>query len=434
MTSERLVLGIDFSRSWADVALLKGNGELLRRHQRFGNNLVGYEQAKELILQTLKEHDFQGLDVAGEATSYYWLPMFVGMEQDTDLAAYNPNLFLLNPKWVHWYKKLQSTNHKNDKIDPAYIGNYLRMNRPNSAWHFDVHWLPIRILTRLRFHLVKSLTREKNLFNLYLFLAHTTYTTRKPFSNPSAVLSQILLRDPELLASFDDMPEDEIADLLHEHSHHSMDDLKQSAKRLRQVLEERYQLPQPLAASIQDGIEVLLETIQHLQSQVTQVEGLIKERIVTGYPEIAWLDSIPGIGFVFASGIAAEIGDLNRFLDVQVWDDKKQQMRPRRPKEVTDAIGKYAGLWWPENSSGNFQAEDRHMSREGNAYLRYYILEAADSLRRYLPTFARFYNAKYNQALHHKHKRALVLTGCKALDLFVALLRHKESYRAKEAS
>lgn len=434
MANERLVLGIDFSKNWADLALLNGNGEMLKRHQRFGNNLVGYEQAKELILQTLKEHDLQGLDVAGEATSYYWLPMFVGMEQDADLAAYNPNLFLLNPKWVRWYKKLQSTNHKNDKIDPAYIGNYLRMNRPNSNWHFDERWLPLRFLTRLRFHLVKSLTREKNLFSLYLFLAYTTYSSRKPFSKPSAVLSQILLRDPELLASFDDMPVDEIADMLHEYSHQGLDDLKQSAQRLRQVLEERYQLPQTLAASIQDGIEVLLETIQHLQSQITRVEGMIRERIVTGYPEIAWLDSIPGIGLVFASGIAAEIGDINRFVDVQVWDDKKQQMRARRPQEVTDAVGKYAGLWWPENSSGNFQAEDKHMSREGNAYLRYYILEAADSLRRNLPAFASYYEAKYNQALHHKHKRALVLTGRKALDLFVALLRHKESYRAKEAS
>jgi hypothetical protein len=89
-------------------------------------------------------------------------------------------------------------------------------------------------------------------------------------------------------------------------------------------------------------------------------------------------------------------------------------------------------LGWPDNSSGNFQAEDKRLSREGNAYLRFYILEAADSLRQHLPPFTKYYNSKYTQAFHHKHKRALVLTGRKALDLFVALLRHREPYRVKE--
>ena len=434
MANEQLVVGIDFSKKWADLALLKGNGELIKRHQRFDNTLTGFEQAKLLILQTMKEQGLSGLDVAGEATSYYWLPMFIELERDAELAAYSPDLFLLNPKWVHWYKKMQSTNHKNDKIDPAYIGNYLRLNRPTSTWEFDEHWLSLRLLTRLRFHLAKGLTREKNLLSLYLFLAYTTYTTRKPFCNPSAVISRALLRDPALLASFEDMQDDEIADLLHEQGYRSQGDPKQNAQRLRQVLAERYQLPETLGESVQQGIELLLETIQHFEGQIAQVEGLIREHIKAGYPEIAWLDSIPGIGLVFASGLAAEIGDINRFSDVQVWDDRKQQMRSRRPHEIADAVGKYAGLWWPENSSGNFQAEDKHLSREGNAYLRYYILEAANSLRQHLPDFTRYYNAKYNQALHHKHKRALVLTGRKALDLFVALLRHKENYRAEEAS
>jgi len=434
MTNDRLVVGIDFSKNRTDLALLKSSGELLKRHQGFANNQVGYQEAKELILKTLKEQGLEGLDVAGEATSYYWLPLYIELEQDADLAAYDPDLFLLNPKWVHWYKKAQSSNHKNDQSDPRYIGDYLRVHRPTSAWHYDERWMPVRVYTRLRFHLVKSLTREKNLFNLYLFLAHTTYTLRKPFSEHLAVISQALLRDPELLASFAEMHADDLADLLHEQSPR-LGDPHKSAKRLHLVLQERYRLPEDLAETLQQAIEILLDTINHLEGQLARLEGKLIELIQSGgYPEVGWLDSIPGIGLVFASGIAAEIGDLERFMNVQVWDERKQQMRPRRPKELADAIGKYAGLWWPDNSSGNFQAEEKHLSREGNAYLRYYILEAADSLRRHLPFFTCYYNSKHDQALLHKHKRAIVLTGRKALNLFVALLRHKEFYRAKEAS
>jgi transposase len=433
MTNDRLVVGIDFSKNRADLALLKSSGELLKRHQEFANNQVGYQAAKELILKTLKEQGLEGLDVAGEATSYYWLPLFIKLEQDADLAAYDTNLFLLNPKWVRWYKKAQSSNHKNDQSDPRYIGDYLRVHRPTSTWHYDERWMPLRVYTRLRFHLVKSLTREKNLFNLYLFLAYTTYTLRKPFSKYLADISQDLLRDPELLASFEGMQVDDLADFLHEQNKH-LADPEQSAERLRQVLQERYQLPEDLAETLQQAIELLLDTINHLEDQIAKLEGKLVELIQSGYPEVGWLDSIPGIGLVCASGIAAEIGNLERFLNVQVWDERKQQMRFRRPQELADAIGKYAGLWWPDNSSGNFQAEEKHLSREGNAYLRYYLLEAADRLRHFLPAFTGYYKTKHDQAFHHKHKRAIVLTGRKALDLFVALLRHKEFYRAKEAA
>jgi transposase len=339
MPRDRMLVGIDFSKNRADVALLKESGELLVRHRGFANNQSGYLQAKELILKTLCEHELSGIDVAGEATSYYWLPLFVGMEQDTDLASYDLKLYLLNPKWVRWYKKSQPSNHKNDRIDPRYIGDYLRTHRPASAWHYDERWMPVRSYTRLRFHLVKSLSREKNLFNLYLFLAYTSYTQRKPFSTPLAAISRALLRDAELLDAFQDGNVEEMADWLHQHSHY-LGNPGQSAQRLRQVLQERYLLPDALATAVQQGIEILLDTIHRLEERISQIEGWIADLTRTDFPEVAGLDSIPGIGPVFASGIAAEIGDLKRFSNVPHWNEKKQLFRPRRPQELTDAIAK----------------------------------------------------------------------------------------------
>jgi hypothetical protein len=432
MGPERLLIGIDFSKSRSDLALLKSNGQILKAHKAFANSRAGYDQAKELILKTIQEHNLDGLDVAGEATSYYWLPMFIHFEQDADLAAYSPSLYLLNPKWVHWYKKAQPKDHKNDQSDPRYIGDYLRVHRPTTSWHYDDRWVPVRILTRLRSHLVKTVTREKNLLSLYIFLDYATYTDRKPFSKPLSGISQTLLKDPTLLESFADDDLENLVELLQEQSNYSLKDPLESAQRLRQVMQERYKLPDKLGTSIQYGIDILLDTINALQSQIKRVETEVMEMTREGYPEIAWLDSIPGVGQVLASGIASEIGEISRFLDHQVWDDHSQSYRSRRSSEVTDAISKYAGLWWPDNSSGNFQAEDKRLSREGNSYLRFYILEAADCMRRSLPVFARYYQSKADQATHHKHKRALVLTGSKALDLFVTLLRKGESYRAKE--
>ena len=72
------------------------------------------------------------------------------------------------------------------------------------------------------------------------------------------------------------------------------------------------------------------------------------------------LRSIPGIGPVWASGILSEIGDIAAF-------------------HSSDALAKYAGLYWPKGDSGDFTSEDNQMSKAGNPYLRYYLGEAAKS-------------------------------------------------------
>ena len=66
MEQERLLIGIDFSKSRSDLALLKGNGQILKAHKAFANSQAGYDQAKELILKTIQKHNLAGLDVAGE--------------------------------------------------------------------------------------------------------------------------------------------------------------------------------------------------------------------------------------------------------------------------------------------------------------------------------------------------------------------------------
>ena len=91
-----------------------------------------------------------------------------------------------------------------------------------------------------------------------------------------------------------------------------------------------------------------------------------------------------------------------------------------------------AGLWWPRANSGDFEAEDRHLAKTGNRYLRYYFIQAADKMRQHIPDYADFYAGKYRQSSKHKHKRALVLTARKSVGLVVGLLHRNESYRSKE--
>lgn len=432
--SERLLVGIDFSKGRADFALLHADGQPIEIHRAFANSWPGFEGAKALLLETLAEYSYRGVDIAGEATSYYWLPFFQQLEADPQLSAFDPNLFLLNARWVRGFKQSFSPDNKDDATDPQYIAERIRFKRPQTAWKLDPKWLPLRMYTRLRLHLVKSQVRAKNLCQVYLFLAYNTYTRYRPFSDALSVTSQRLLRQPELLARLSDLELDALAAELHELSGHRLPDPHKNARALQKVLAESFPKPAALAEPIQEILEVLLDTIASLQTQIQAADELIHRQVQAGYPEVAWLDSIPGIGPVYASGIAAEIGDLERFTQVPKWDKKRKTYRPRQAKEIEDAVAKFAGLWWPKNASGDFEAEERPMKREGNAYLRYYLLEAADNLRQFIPSYAAYYQKKFDQANKHKHKRAIVLTGRKALGLFVGLLRRKETYRAKEAT
>ncbi|MEA3432546.1 MAG: IS110 family transposase [candidate division WOR-3 bacterium] len=84
------------------------------------------------------------------------------------------------------------------------------------------------------------------------------------------------------------------------------------------------------------------------------------------------LRPIPGLGPVYASGILAEIGDVNRF-------------------KSNTSIAKLAGLWWKRYKSSDFEAENVYLSPSCNRYLRYYLIEGANSLRVHNEEYKTFY-------------------------------------------
>ena len=53
---------------------------------------------------------------------------------------------------------------------------------------------------------------------------------------------------------------------------------------------------------------------------------------------------------------------------------------PSRLSRMQTLLLRYCGIVWNDNDSGDFEAEDKRMSKAGNRYLRYYIIEAAGSV------------------------------------------------------
>jgi len=431
MTTNRLQVGIDFSHKGAHFGLFRPDGQPLEPHRAFANSVSGYAAARQLLLQTLETDAFDGLDISGEATSYYWLPFFLQLAADPALAEHDLKLFLLNPRWVHWFKKCFAQDDKTDARDPFYIAERTRTRRPATAWSPQLATLPLRFYTRLRFHLVEDLVREKGYCSAFLFLKASAYRQAQPFADVFGVTSRLVLSQEPTLRELSALPLAELAERLEALSGHHLADPLANAGKLQHVAAESFPLPAALTTPVQRLLDLTFDHLDHLQQQIQQVEKWIAAE-AQAQPGVAALTTIPGVGPVFASGLAAEIGNVQRFLDGTKWDKQRQRYRPKNLRDAEDAVAKLAGLWWPRANSGDFEAEDRHLAKTGNRYLRYYVIEAANQMRQHIPEYTDFYTRKYQEVTKHQHKRALVLTARKCVGLIVGLLHRHEAYRPTE--
>ena len=183
------------------------------------------------------------------------------------------------------------------------------------------------------------------------------------------------------------------------------------AKAIQTAAKNSYRLPITVNNSINQAMSVSIATMRALDKQIKALDKAIEQQFEI-IPNT--LTSIPGIGKVYSAGIIAEIGDINRF-DSQA------------------SVAKYAGLVWTQHQSGNFEAQHTRMIKSGNRYLRYYLLEAANSVRRCDSEFRRYYDLKYKEVNQYQHKRALALTARKLVRLIFRLMKDNRLYKLPES-
>ncbi|BDP68448.1 IS110 family transposase (plasmid) [Enterococcus faecium] len=137
--------------------------------------------------------------------------------------------------------------------------------------------------------------------------------------------------------------------------------------------------------------------------------ALAQESInVVVIPEYQCLTSIPGVGKVYAAGLIAEIGQIERFEDQTSIPGVGKVYAAGLIAEIGQIerfedqtkLAKYAGLSWKVNQSGNYQSQNTPLTKQGN---------------------------RYKEVPKHQHKRALVLTARKFTRLVDTLIRRFQS-------
>jgi transposase len=407
-----LVVGVDTHRKANQLHCMDPTGQRLDAFSQ-SNNRPGTQQTIARLVALLEQNQFDGVRIAAEATNWYWLLFFQHLATDPSLNHWPLELYAFNPRVTAKHRETFQDMDKDDPEDAYVLADRLRLGRElPHPFVFDAEALALRTLTRLRCRLTHDLVQVKLYCLQLIYLKASEYTLRgkAAFEDPFGASSLALLTEFASLEEVAVMEIDELAGWLEKKGRSSFADVFGTARKLQAVAHDSYQLPAALLESVNLGLKLLTQQIGQIERLRKQLDRAIDERLAS-HPNP--LLSIPGIGPVYAAGILAEIGDIWRFEG----DEAK--------------VAKFAGLKWRKTKSADRRSEETPLTRRGNHYLRYYLCEAANSVRMRDAEYAAYYQKKYNEVPKHQHKRAVTLTARKLVRLVVRLLTTNQSYQPR---
>ena len=408
-----LFVGIDVSSKTNVLCALDFQGNKLLNIEAT-NNQPGAKFFLDNIIDCLNSNSLKFVVIALESTSFYSTHIANFLSSSKELLFFKPLVYCLNPKSVANYRKSFVDMDKTDPLDAFVIADFARCGRITCSPWRGAQFLALQRLTRHRLHLVECITREKTymISNIYLKFSELAVLDKgeKPFSNTYGVTCAAVLTEFLSLDDIAYLPVEDLVDFIREKGKNRFSDPYKTAKLLQKAARDSYRLDKVLYEPLNVAIASSFNVIKAMEAEIKTVDNAIKKTI-KGFntTEYQSLISIDGIGPVLASGILAEIGTITAF-------------------DSHNALAKYAGLTWRVNQSGNYSADDTRMTKTGNKYLRYYLIEAANSVKKHVPEYKEYYYKKFGEVTTHQHKRALALTARKLVRLIFGLLTKNQIY------
>ena len=404
----QMLVGIDISLRSHHVQLMDEQGRELTSFS-ISNDRPGADTLIHKVKEAAKRAKSQSVRIGMEATSNLGWHLAHYLQDQFHDQQPKAEIYVLNARKIARFKKGYDTLPKNDRIDAWVIADHLRFGRLPYAMTETIQFEALQRLSRTRFHLMHSITRDKTYFLNQVFLKFSGLRQDNPFSNNfgSTSLAVIQELEPEQIV---EMPMEELVAFLRDKGKNRFHNPEEVAQYLQKLARSSYRLNKAMADPVNISLASILSVINHMESEVRKLDKEIA-KLMKGIPQT--LTSVKGIGDVLAAGIIAEIGDIKRF-------------------DNHNALAKYAGLTWNQHQSGEFEAEDTKRVLTGNKYLRYYLIQAANCIRKHDSEYRAFYQKKYDEVPKHKHKRALVLTARKLVRLVYMLLCTNKLYTPLE--
>lgn len=414
MTQElsTLYVGIDVSKESNYVYITDFNQSF---HQSFNtvNNIHGAELIETKLLEILYDSDYSNITCVLESTGIYSAHIATYLSASEKLFRYNVLVYCINPKISRNYRASFSDMDKTDPKDSYILADIARVGRTKGLTPFKgSQKLALQRLTRHRVHLAELLSKEKTyvLTNIYLKFSEfgkpdAKFTSNNWSNTALSVLEEFSSPEEIVNTSLEDL----VAFIM-KSSKNRFSNPEDVATLLKKAARASYRLDKVAYEPINYAISSSLIIIRTYETEIKKINQSIEE-LMRGFAinEYTSLRSIPGIGPVYAAGILSEIGSIHQFKN-------------------EESLAKYAGITWRKNQSGKFEADDTSMTKTGNHYLRYYLIEATNLVKNYVSSYNTYYQKKYNEVNNHQHKRALALTTRKLIRLIYGLMSNGQLF------
>lgn len=304
----KLFVGIDVSSQDMKACIMSFDGETLAS-LTVDNNLIGASYLRDQIVDIAQKHVIQEIVIGVEATSVYsWHPAMF-FHEDESLKRFQTKVLTINPKLIKKFKESYVDLDKTDHIVAWIIADRLRFGRLRQSVVMQNQFIALQRLTRMRYHLVHNLTREKQYFLEHLFYKCSSFTTEVESSVFGNAIMELLLEQYSL-DEISAMDIQDLAEFLRIKGKNRFTDAEYVAKSIQKAARSSYRL----SKCVEDSIDLLLgtsiESIRSVTKQIKELDKAIK-KLLDGIPNT--IQTIPGIGPVYSAGILAEIGQIERF-------------------------------------------------------------------------------------------------------------------------
>jgi transposase len=268
------VCGADVHKRFLVATILSRDGT--KQTQRFRMNPDELSKFRTWVVDNGCEQ------VAVESTGIYWIPVLNAIEGYVDMILANA------------YKIKNTSRPKTDLTDSEWMAELCLNGMIKPSRIFPKDDRDLRSLTRARERYVNDTTREKN--RIHKLLDSCNIRLSSVLSNMFGKVGRYVL---EGLLEGKDI--DEIIEGI---------PVKRLMKKADQIRE-----------AVKNGLDITkiqlirgsLELIAALEKRVDELEAEIRRRVVHKKENIRILMSVPGIGFISAVTILAEIGDFRDF-------------------------------------------------------------------------------------------------------------------------
>ena len=416
-----LYVGIDVSKNSNQVCALNFESKKLI-NSSFKNNQEGAEELESKLIELCIKNELKNIIIVLESTGVFSYHIANYLSTSHALLKFDAIVYVVNAKMVKNYAKSYIDTSKTDPKDAFILADFARVGRCKELTPYrGSQRLALQRLTRHRKHIVDMLNKEKQYVISNIFIKFSEFNNKEhncdTFLNCFTNTAVEVLLKYKTIEQIVKTPIDKLTDFIIKSRKNRFGDPKEVAATLKAAARASFRLDKAAYKPVNLAIASSLRLIDAFEKEIDEIDKQI-EYLVLGLDnsnEYKSLLSIPGIGPILASGILAEVGSFKDFDD-------------------DSALAKYIGLSWKKDQSGKYDSENTPMQKAGNTYLRYYVIEAANMVKLYVPEYKEYYQKKYIEVKIHQHPRALVLTARKLVRLIYTLASKEQLFNPNKSN